>query len=93
MSNLRQDLQDAHDLLVGVGESFWAGKIQKILAKQSWSERDAKELRSWFGGMGSFNDLMISAVNGHEIDPSDEGPANDRLTKLRGSIFQAATKP
>ena len=46
MSNLRQDLQDAHDLLVGVGESFWAGKIQKILAKQSWSERDAKELRS-----------------------------------------------
>ena len=30
MSNLRQDLQDAHDLLVGVGESFWAGKIQKI---------------------------------------------------------------
>ena len=36
---------------------------------------------------------MISAVNGHEIDLSDEGLQHDRLTKLWGSIFQAATKP
>jgi hypothetical protein len=43
-----------------------------------------------FGGMGSFNDLALMRVNGHRIDPAQEGDVNDLLVRLRSDIWTEA---
>lgn len=90
MSKLRRALQDARDILARVGESFWVGKLDQLLAKPDLSSRDAKEVLSWFGGVGSFNDVLISAVNGDQVAPADEDVVNDRLSDARHRIYEAA---
>jgi hypothetical protein len=40
--------------------------------------------------MGSFNDLALMRVNGHRIDPAQEGEVNDLLVRLRSDIWTEA---
>lgn len=87
-------LKNCQDLLDRVDEQFWSGKIAAVLDvadKSSLTSNQAKEVASWFGGIGSFNDLMISAVNDHSVDPADEPRLNDKLERLRESIYECAT--
>jgi hypothetical protein len=67
----------------------------------SWIERDRQALAAGdfhgvthllgaYGGMGSFNDLMLHPVNGHELDPSEIVSANERLDELRGRAYTLA---
>jgi hypothetical protein len=44
-----------------------------------------------FGGMGSVSDLLLMRVNGHRIDPSQEGEINELLARLRSGIWTEAT--
>ncbi|MFL6156093.1 MAG: DUF6966 domain-containing protein, partial [Marmoricola sp.] len=44
-----------------------------------------------FGGMGSFNDLLILGYNGHTVEPREETAINHRLSDLRTSIWEDAT--
>jgi hypothetical protein len=92
-NELRRLLKDCYDLLHRVNEHFWSGKIAVILnsGDESLTADQAKEVASWFGGMGSFNDLMISTVNDHSVDPADEPRLNDELERLRESIYKHAT--
>jgi len=75
------------------------------LARPHWTEwlerdrrrivaRDAyglEHLLQTFGGMGSFNDVLIHHVNGHVGDEAALRAANDRLEDLRSEIFESAT--
>ena len=85
-------LKQCQDLLRNVGETFWSQKIESILASHDTklSTDDAQELLSWYGGMGSFNDLIISAVNDHNVKPDDEARFNDELSQLRETIYSKA---
>lgn len=90
MDTLIQLLIACEALLRSVGEIFWADKIQSALKK---GENSAdiymlEEILSWYGGMGSFNDLMISRYNDHLVDEKDEEKLNDELNRLRGRIYQ-----
>jgi len=83
-----EDLVDAAaTLLESVGESGWSSRLRSALTT-GVVNRDAA--LGWFGGMGSFTDLVISPVNGHRCSPQ-EGPAwTAKLDTLREGIFSAA---
>lgn len=79
-------------LLQQVGEPFWSDKLTRIAARHpDISQGDAQELLSWFGGMGSFNDLVISIANGHDVTEEQEPAMNSRLDELRRRIYECAT--
>ena len=82
---LRLLLKQASLLLNEVEEPFWSSRIDKALVSV-----DAHEVLSWFGGMGSFNDLVIANVNGHRVKPSQEPQVNARLDALRSQLYQLA---
>jgi hypothetical protein len=44
-----------------------------------------------FGGMGSFNDVVISPVNGHHVAPSQIGSVNAEFQRLKSQAWADAT--
>ncbi|SHH30419.1 hypothetical protein SAMN05444169_6797 [Bradyrhizobium erythrophlei] len=82
---LRDALTKARMLLEDVGETNWSARLREAAEK---SPIDLTAIRSWFGGMGSFNDVLIARVNGHRIEPLDEKTKNDLLNKLRRQIYE-----
>jgi len=46
------------------------------------------EILSWYGGMGSFKDLVISEYNDHLVESRDEDKLNDELSHLRNQIYK-----
>jgi hypothetical protein len=91
LAELKSSLNQAIELLREHREQHW----------MSWAERCQRELDandaaafghilSAFGGMGSFNDLLILASNGYLIGPDQEASVNDRLEHLRTAIWANA---
>jgi hypothetical protein len=92
LAELKLSLDQVVALLREHGEQRWL----------SWAERCRRELDAndsaafghilgAFGGMGSFNDLLILAWNGHLIQPEQEAVVNDSLGHLRTAIWASAT--
>jgi hypothetical protein len=92
MDSLIQLLISCERLLKEVGERFWAAKIQAVLSQggNCLNIHLLNEILSWYGGMGSFKDLLISKYNDHTIDVTDEKELNYQLTRLRNNIYQEA---
>jgi hypothetical protein len=89
---LLRDLDSCLKLLEGVGESHWSQSIRKAVgqfAESGQSVQLARTVQGWFGGMGSFNDLILSGLNGHNVAPGSETIVNSSLTCLRRSIYGA----
>ena len=61
--------------------------IEKGAARKS-----ARDILSWYGGMGSFNDLIIYQINGEKRDKEDRGEINERLRRLQETIYLSARK-
>jgi len=81
-------LDELASLLRRHGELHWA----------SWLERDAGLLRggdfsgitdllSAYGGMGSFNDLLLCSQHGHRMDGRDADRVNASLAELRSRAW------
>ncbi|RME57221.1 hypothetical protein D6779_09090 [Candidatus Parcubacteria bacterium] len=87
-------LQQCRDLLRRVGEDFWADKLTEALPSYTLelSVRDIREILSWFGGMGSLSDLVVSSKNGHNVNPDDEKRCNSELGHLRDIIYEESKK-
>ena len=49
-------------------------------------------LKNMRGGMGSFTDLVISAINGHNVKKEEENQANNQLMLLSNSVFTTVDK-
>lgn len=88
---LIENLSETAALLRRCGEKHWS----------SWLERDAERLRrcdsegirhvlSAFGGMGSFNDLLLHPMNGDSIAESEVEALNKLLDERRGRIYSLA---
>ena len=94
VDTLIQLLISCEALLRSIGETFWSDKIQFALKKggNSIDIYLLEEILTWYGGMGSFNDLMISRYNGHLLDEKDEEKLNDELNRLRSQIYQEAMR-
>jgi len=89
---LAQAMTRCKSLLQSIGETFWSQKIESFLSAHTGklSADDAREVMTWFGGMGSFNDLMISSLNDHDVKPEDEDRYNRELDHLRDMIYSEA---
>lgn len=46
-----------------------------------------KTIKSWYGGMGSFNDLYISKEGGDAVAEAEEQAVNHRLKELRTELY------
>jgi len=54
--DLQTTLSELQDLLGSVREEHWCGRINDVHQKPYWEQ--VGEIRTWFGGMGSLNDLL-----------------------------------
>jgi len=94
MNSLVQLLTTCEELLRSVGEVYWADKIEQGIRKCEENRHgcNVDEICSWYGGMGSFNDLIISANNDHILNREDDAKLNDKLNKLRTDIYHEAMR-
>ena len=94
-SKLGSALQDVKTILED-HQAFehWMRKIEAIQSSSggSYGRREARQIISWYGGMGSFNDLMISTMNGHCIRPEDASEVNLRLNILLSTVYDEAVE-
>jgi len=88
MGELESLLAETLAVLDAVSESVWSTKIRRTLDDGA----DPAEVLSWFGGMGSFNDLLIGAFNGHHVRKEDEVSLNAKLSELRQQLYAAAKR-
>ncbi len=87
-ASLRDALRDLLALVEEVQDPFWSQKVRAALERETV---DLREVLSWFGGMGSLNDLIISPLNGHVVARDREGSANQELDDCRSSIYHLAS--
>jgi len=81
-------LQSCQELLSKYGEGFWADKIEAVLNRKPQDDNSmAYEVLSWFGGMGSINDVVISKANKHRIASDEEDAVNETLKSTLGEIY------
>ena len=90
---LQQVLRDIIDLLTADGEHHWRAWMASSL--QSLEANDvggARHLLGAYGGMGSFNDLVIGQRVQDEgvLWTPGAGTANDRLDSLRSQAYGLA---
>lgn len=91
LARLAGDLGETARLLNRHGEEHWAAWAARC--RRGLEARDVaafERILRAFGGMGSFNDLVIMAVNGHDVDPQQEPAVNDRLDRLRQQVWEDA---
>ena len=84
--SLREAIAAAVQLLDAVGESYWSRRLRAV----DCDGVDADAVLSLFGGMGSLNDLVIAAVNGHRVRRDEESEANQRLNRLWERMYLLA---
>ena len=94
MNELLSHLIKCEKLLENVNEKFWSSNIHKVIQQHAdeWTFSSIERILSWYGGMGSFNDLIISTYNGHIVDEGDEEKLNDELDVIRDLIYLEAQK-
>lgn len=69
----------------------WVAQVDRMLnAADDGPDALKTAVLRMFGGMGSINDLIISRVNGHEVD--DESAVNVELTHRVKEIWVRAKR-
>lgn len=86
-SDLRSTLLRLKSTLEQVGERAWLPRISRVLDSDPMA---VHEVLSWFGGMGSLNDLWISVANGHRVTELNLRNADVELDRLRLAVHDAA---
>ena len=82
-------LKELTALLSTANEKHWSQQITKAKSRIQRSDFSGIQLLlSFYGGMGSFSDLMIHPVNGHSISENDSSKFNERLDKYRSDIYR-----
>jgi ribA/ribD-fused uncharacterized protein len=85
---LQVALNDAALLLESAGEAWWSSKIRRMLE----GSLDLAVILSWFGGMGSLGDRILSHENGDDIEVEQENAVNARLNALTTRIYGGAVQ-
>lgn len=71
------EFKDAHQKLRDAAANGWENDVLAFVRK----------IRSWYGGMGSFNDLVITKDNGDQIADEEESSANQHLQELSNRLY------
>ncbi len=96
-AELLQTLAELADFLDRYGETRWAAHFRQCRddldyliqerAPRSKRASVAARIRSAYGGMGSFNDLVICPQNGHPVRESDGHAVNQTLQELASQVY------
>src|SRR5258706_4222821 len=69
----------------------WASLLRGYAARLEKGDRGAAaDLLKQFGGMGSFNDGVISPLNGHRVEEDQIDVVNNQLNDLRERLYAGA---
>ncbi len=86
---LCERLAQTIELLDSVNEVFWANWLRKGLGLiQDEDFAGIEQVYAAFGGMGSFNDVYVAAINGHRVLEKDRDTINRKLDNLRTELFE-----
>ncbi len=88
---LRSAVSKVVDLLNESGDhhwSTWFADVEQRLERHDPGAFDRASMA--FGGMGSFNDVVIHPINGHAVASDRIAAVNERLDELRGLIGREA---
>jgi hypothetical protein len=86
-------LEEMIPLLRSYNMTHWPGWLESGLRSLRDGDPDgADHLLMAYGGMGSFNDLIICPENGHDIDRDAIEPVNRRLDELRAKSYVLARR-
>lgn len=92
LSELLVDVDALLKLLHRSDEKVWAPKFEQAEGYLSNNDARAFELiLDSYGGMGSFNDLLLSPSNNHKIRSEDVAVVNRELDYLRSRIWSNAS--
>jgi len=87
-----QALTAMENLLSKVGVSHWRDSIRMDI--QRWNDfKDAKSHLNSYGGMGSFNDVLICEENGHQVTRIQQPWVNTLFDWLKNLCYQLAKDP
>ena len=87
--NLIDALAATIQLLRKCDASQWADQLDD--SKRLIEQRDFRGIEQVFysyGGMGSFNDLLIHPANGHTISDAEIATTNDQLRELQSQVYE-----
>jgi hypothetical protein len=88
---LLRNVERTCELLIDSGDRQWEPWLDA--AHRELMAHDAhglNRLLSGFGGMDSFNDLVIHPLNGHSVAYQEVDPVNDELDQLRSVMYEDA---
>jgi hypothetical protein len=92
LSPLIADLDEAIDLLQAAGETHWLKWLRNSRDQIALGDPHGLDhLLGAFGGMGSFNDLVLRQPNAAGT-PDELQRADDRLWDLRESIWRKSSE-
>lgn len=89
-SELKQALEQLLICVQSAGEHHWAQKLDELLRADPNDEASAREIKSWYGGMGSLADLILSEYDGELLVDDEFTQCNQRFVKLRSALYQEA---
>lgn len=88
---LRSAVSRVVDLLNECGDDHWSTWFADVGRRLERHDPYAFDRASMaFGGMGSFNDVLIHPINGHTVPRDRIAAVNERLDELRGVIGREA---
>lgn len=90
-TRLLTNVAEVRDLLIQVGEGYWAARMANVCADLSAHDAHGlTRLLNAYGGMGGFGDLVLHPFSGHEIDEGDIDRLNQLLASLRSQMYTTA---
>ena len=87
-----QLLQNASTFLEQYAEDAWSSILSDYARRARAGEDVKSKVHGLFGGMGSFNDLYITPINGHRLGNDQIDDVNRRLNELRDLIWHAVRR-
>jgi len=80
------------EFLRRVGEQQWANWLREDIT--AWhKDRDVSHHRQAYGGMGSFNDVVICRMNQHQVTAEQEPWANSLFEWLKAILYYLSAHP
>jgi hypothetical protein len=90
-AELHRLLGETLDLLETHGEQSWSARLRLDRARLEAGDFEGiTHLLSLYGGMGSFNDLVLHPWNGHSVPEGEIDAVNRELERLRGEMHTLA---
>jgi hypothetical protein len=92
--DILKNIAECSGFLASVGENHWSRILGEFVASSSTppTERQIRIILSWYGGMGSFSDLLLCTANGHTLRIEEEENAAVKLTNYRECIYAEACR-